>query len=113
MLEVERCQQCGRPKWICQNEDDDIVIDLRPETCQITAQIRAAQRKEKPDDPATDGKMYSFDIFTRSETPLVEFRDAYYAEKSKEQRFLDDIFMKKMRRPREHPPGWSPEEEEP
>lgn len=110
MLEVERCQQCGRPKWICQNDDTDIAVDLFPETCHITAQIRAEQRKAKPDDPATDGQMYNFEVYTRSDTPLIDFRDPFYKGKSKDHKFLASI---RRKWPREHPPGWSPEEEEP
>jgi hypothetical protein len=35
ILEEERCPQCGLPQWICHNEDEDIQIELRDDTCFV------------------------------------------------------------------------------
>lgn len=79
-LEMERCPQCGQPRYICNNTDPDIGFDIRIEECHATqARTRAEKSREKQKKDST-GIQLGADPFTYSQTPLDEFREPFYVD---------------------------------
>lgn len=104
ILEMERCQQCGNFRYVCENADPDIQIDLTPHECNIARAQAKASRELKGE--AADGITYTHEAYTESRTPLGEFREPFY----KEQSAMRELLLKSRRHiPREHPPGHNPD----
>lgn len=87
LVELERCKQCGQPRYVCQSDDPDIAFEIREEVCYAT-QARAKAEKtrnkgKKPEDvPA--GVMLGTEPYTYSQTPLEELRNPFYEQKAKD-----------------------------
>lgn len=87
LVELERCGQCGQPRYVCQSEDPDVAFEIREEVCYAT-QARAKAEKtrnkgKKPEDiPA--GVLLGTEPYTYSQTPLQELREPFYKNKEKE-----------------------------
>lgn len=67
---------------------------------------RNAQKNAK--EGSLDGKTVTVEVYTSSRTDLSEFREPYYRDKSKTD---EEIRASWRKRPREHPPGWTPDDE--
>ncbi len=104
---MERCPQCGNPRYVCQNEDNDIAFRVYDETCY--AMRRKAKYEEgKKDDTKRQGVVVGIEPYTISDTPLSEFRSPHYKKKQKEHAA---VVASRTIIPREAPPGATPEAE--
>lgn len=101
LIELERCSQCGQPRWICQNDDPDIAFAIQVETCNaIRAKERAEKARSKRNKDAEVGVALGIEAYTYSQTPLDDFREPFYeqAQKDREKRASE-----RPVRPREKP----------
>lgn len=81
---MERCGQCGQPRYVCQSDDPDIGFQLRVEECNATqVRARAEESREKKKKSAA-GISLSTEPYTHSGADLDAFRDPYYEAKLKE-----------------------------
>lgn len=107
ILELERCPQCGNPRYICQNEDPDVDFRVYDEVCHAMRK-KAKYEESKKDKKGREGAIVGIEAYTHSDTPFDEFRGPFYRQKSEEREQIEES---RVIRPREHPPGWTPEEE--
>lgn len=87
LVELERCVQCGQPRYICQSTDPDIAFDIRTEVCNATqARDRAekARNKGKKPENIPVGVTLGADPYTYSQTPLDDLRESFYIQQAKE-----------------------------
>lgn len=84
----ERCTQCGYPRYICDNESNDIQAALVEEHCSFQAKIDARN------DSNSKSKNYKkpFGVIMRPEgysvsgVDLSSYRDDYYVQRANERR---------------------------
>lgn len=81
IMQSERCQQCGLPKWICHNEDSDIYFKTVDDTCFATRELESideSKRKNKKYSPPK-GVRVRPEPHTFSKKPFdPEMREKYY-----------------------------------
>lgn len=103
IVEMERCSQCGNPRYICQSDDADIDFRIFDEECNaMRKKAKYESQKAKKKGADRDGIVVGVEAYTHSNTDLVDFREPYYMEQMqlREQREKD-----RPTRPREAPPG--------
>lgn len=82
-MQDERCPQCGLPKYICQNEDNDVQFRVEEERCSAQA---AEDNYRNPSRGRKGGKEKEIPAgvalrpvpYTDSGRPLSELREPYY-----------------------------------
>jgi hypothetical protein len=107
ILDAERCGSCGRPKYVCQNVDNDIAFRVYEETCYATRE-RVKHEEKKKDAKDRAGVSVAVEPYTYSRTPLEDFRLPFY------EREADRASKRDAARPvipREGPPTYTPEDE--
>ena len=84
IMEAERCGQCGLPRWICYNDDSDILFDIEEDTCFAKRELDSLADGRGPDYKAPFGnqerpvpKRYSGGKFD------AEVREAFYLAENK------------------------------
>ena len=108
-LEMERCPQCGNPRWVCQSDDSDIDFRVYDETCNAMRKKQQQEEKNSKKKGDRSGIIVGVEAYTHSDTPLVEFREPFYLDKERSRAASEEG---RVVRPREHPPGWTPESDE-
>lgn len=86
LVELERCGQCGQPRYICQSDDPDIAFDIRTETCNATqarAKAEKTRNKGKKPENIPAGVLLGTEPYTYSQRPLESLRDTYYEQQQK------------------------------
>ena len=93
ILQRERCPQCGYPRWVCSNEDPDIEVQFRKDTCFVTqaqdrfekreekARNSGSRKKERAEAPA--GETAHPIAYRISGKPLEDLREPYYESENK------------------------------
>lgn len=82
---MERCKQCGEPRWVCQSNDPDIGFDILVEECHATqARERAEKKRNKGKKEVPAGIALGTEPYTYSGAPLEDLRAPFYTEKQKE-----------------------------
>lgn len=107
ILEAERCGSCGRPKYVCQNDDSDIAFRVYEETCYAT-RARAKHEERKKDEKGREGVAVGVEPYTYSQTPLEDFRRPFYereADRARKREAARPVI------PRDSPPHYTPEDE--
>lgn len=105
---MERCPQCGNPRYVCQNDDPDIAFQIREETCNVMRkksqheEAVARKTKSKP----RPGVQVGAEAYTYSRTDLADFREPFYTELMKRRELLEAGWPTK---PRKAPPGKAPD----
>lgn len=103
LVEMERCKQCGQPRYICQSEDSDIAFDIRVETCHATqAREKAEKARNKNRKEPEVGVVMGTEAYSLSRTDLEEFRQPFYEQTMKEREAKAEL---RPLIPREAPPG--------
>lgn len=77
----ERCGQCGLPRWICHNDDEDIQFKPVEETCFAKKELQQKDENDQkaPGYVAEKGVTLRPEPFTYSKTPFDGvMREAYY-----------------------------------
>lgn len=46
ILEMEKCPQCGLPKWICHNDDGDLDFRVRKDVCYAMREVETSDRDD-------------------------------------------------------------------
>ena len=101
----EECPSCGRPKWICWNEDPDIEFRLTRPICHAVRKKDVAEKNRKGD--PEPGSLIDLEVYVASRTDLVEFRRPWQEEREKLHAQWD---KDRPTRPRAAPPGGFPED---
>ncbi|MDF2698228.1 MAG: hypothetical protein K0S65_6611 [Labilithrix sp.] len=70
---------------------------------------KANYEERKKDKDKRDGVIVGIEAFAHSDTPLEDFRAPFYEQKQAER---EEVAATRIIRPREHPPGWTPETDE-
>ncbi|MGO2150803.1 MAG: hypothetical protein ACTH32_06335 [Microbacterium gubbeenense] len=105
ILEMERCPQCGNPRYVCQSDDPDIDFRIYDEECNaMRKKAKYESRKSKKDNADRDGIIVGVEAYVHSSTPLDQFRDPYYEEQIKLREVRE---QERPVRPRDLPPGSS------
>lgn len=86
-MQDERCQQCGYPKWVCQNPSEDIRFKIELEDCSA---MKSKNDYENPTRGAR-GKPKEIPahvavrpiVYTESKSDLLSFREPFYREMAK------------------------------
>lgn len=100
---MERCPQCGNPRYICMNDDSDITFAANDQVCYAKKrQTKHEKAKEKSD---RDGIVVSIEPYTMSGTDLLLFRGPFYDKKTAER---DQVAKSRVIIPRDAPPGATP-----
>lgn len=47
IMQDERCQQCGLPRYVCHSENPDIQFEIDVEQCQAVAEVAMYEKSEK------------------------------------------------------------------
>lgn len=105
---MERCPQCGNPRYVCGNDDDDIDFRVYEDTCYAVKKKQRHEAKLKSD-KGREGIAVGIEAYTHSDTPMTDFRSPYYQLKAGQREEIEKL---RPRRAREHPPGWTPSDEE-
>jgi hypothetical protein len=92
ILEDERCPQCGYPRYICNNESNELVITLGQDHCAIKARID----RKNDQDSSREGYKAPFGVVVHPEVystvtgaELAGYREPYYrAEVAKRKEIL-------------------------
>ena len=108
ILESERCPQCGQPRYICHSQDNDIDFYIYDDVCEASRKRgKYEERKAKEKGSNRSGVQVGIEPFTYSRTAFADFREPYYVGEleKRARREADRLF-----RPRDHPPGWKPDE---
>lgn len=97
-MENERCGQCGLPKYICQNESNDIDFRIEVETCHATKRLQEKERRDeelrskgkkgKPQ-PAPAGEAGYPVPYTLSGVSLSSMREPYYEQQAKRREAME------------------------
>lgn len=87
--EDERCQQCGRPRWLCHNDDRTLMVRVRTDECEATKVLKDHDESTKGDRAGIISypEFYDRDDAYASPGSLVKYRQGYYeqlAEEAKE-----------------------------
>lgn len=100
LVASEQCAQCGRPKWICQNDDSDIDFRVFEEECSaMAAKARHEKRNEGKEKP---GIAIGMEHYTHSRTPMEQFRRPWLDAQGKK---ADTRLAERRILPRDAPPG--------
>ncbi|MEV5068951.1 hypothetical protein MRBLMI12_000508 [Microbacterium sp. LMI12-1-1.1] len=69
---------------------------------------KARFEESKKDKKGREGTIVGIEAYTLSATELDEFRSPFYQQKEAERA---EVLAARVIRPREHPPGWTPEDD--
>lgn len=79
IVQREKCGQCGLPRWICQNDSEDIQFKVHQDSCF------AMQKKDdketqltKNDKKIPAGVVLRPEPYARDGRDLADFREPYY-----------------------------------
>lgn len=99
VLEAERCGQCGNPKWVCQNPDNDIEYQFHKEVCFATQALNKYEKTEEKkrkkngrrgaqadDEPVGEAAYPS--AYRVSGAELGDLRDGFYEAESERRKAM-------------------------
>ena len=93
----ELCQQCGRPEYICHNNDNRIQIDSKTDECEVkkvTERKQAELAEANKKNPLYGTAVYAVPRLTdeaKAEgVEFIDFRRPYYIERARRMGLLPE-----------------------
>ena len=80
IVENEKCDRCGLPRWICHNESNEIQYHIVRDECSTTATIERQSEDDEKNKYKAHGEQLSAEPYSVEGKPLIEYRDTYYEQ---------------------------------
>lgn len=97
ILEEERCQQCGLPRYICHNESSDVRFRIVEDTCAAMVEKDMYEEQKRGSDKdyrAPAGTTLRPEPYAVDGRDLTTFRTQYYLDEAEKQQIISESYLR-------------------